>query len=439
MDFRGKNILIAGFGVSGQAAARFLLERGAKVSATDLRRKEEMGLFPRDLAGVEGFWGGHSKEIFKKRDLIVVSPGVPNDLAGLQVARRLGISVIGEFGLAAEMLHRKKANFIAVTGTNGKSTTVTLITEILQKAGREVVLAGNIGTPLLEIVMENKQWDWIVTEVSSYQLETAPRFHPRIAVLLNITEDHLDRYASLKEYAQAKFRIFREQTGRDLLIYKEDDPVIGPEVRKVKARSVGFSIEKNLKDETIVLGAEKYPLERVKLVGTHNVENIIASIASAREAGVKPGVIQKVLEEFDGLPHRTQFVRACRGVTYYDDSKGTNVDAVVKSLAGFPDGRVILIAGGRDKGGDYGPLREAAAQKVKLLIAIGESRKRIAEAIGDATQVATAQRLEEAVPLAEKRASSGDVVLLSPACSSFDQFRDYKERGNTFQRLVKEL
>ncbi len=438
MNFRNKKVLVVGFGISGQAAARFLLRRRAKVAVTDIGAPTHTPSF----GPLECHWDGHPPEIFKDRDLIVVSPGVPLDLPGLLLARRRRIPILGEFGLASEFL---RGPIIAVTGTNGKSTTVTLIAKILEKSGKRIALAGNIGRPLIEVVMENKKRDWIVAEVSSYQLETVRKFHPRISVLLNITEDHLDRYRSFRDYARAKMRIFREQTSRDVLIYKEDDPVVKMGVRRARARKIGFSLSAPATvyriGNTIVFDNETYPLNRTQLVGFHNMENMMASIAAARLAGASSTAVQKTLEEFVGLPHRTELVRKVRGVHYFDDSKGTNVDAAVKSLAGFPDRKVILIAGGRDKGGNYEPLREMAEKKVKLMILIGEAREKIdgemgRQREGERIKVET---LQEAVPLAASRAEAGDIVLLSPACSSFDQFRDYKERGEIFQRLVKRL
>src|SRR3989338_2037295 len=382
MNFKGKDILIVGFGVSGQAAARFLLGRGARVAATDLRPRETMGTFPPDLARLEGFWGGHSEEIFKNRDLIVVSPGVPMDLAGFKAAKRRGIPIVGEFGLAAALL---KSPLIGVTGPNGKTTPVRRMEGMLRSAGKKVALGGNIGTPLMEIVEERKKFDWVVAEVSSYQLETCAKvFRPKIAVILNVTEDHLDRYPSFEAYAKAKFRIFKDQGPRDTLIYNATDPVIAKGVRRSKARKIDFQ-------------RETHSLDGMKLVGLHNQENMKAAIVVARVAGASPQAIQKTLETFEGLPHRTQLVRTRAGVTYYDDSKGTNVDAVVKSLIGFPDGRVILIVGGRDKGGSYEPLREAARKKAKLVIAIGEARGQIARAMEGATEVAMVGALQEAV------------------------------------------
>ncbi|HEX5037226.1 MAG TPA: UDP-N-acetylmuramoyl-L-alanine--D-glutamate ligase [bacterium] len=416
--------MIVGFGISGQAAARFLKNRGAKVAVTDSRRREDLGAFPSDLKGLEGYWGGHPEEAFRGRSLIVLSPGVPSDLPELKAAEKKGSTVLGEFGLAASLL---KSPMIAVTGTNGKSTTVTLIDAMLRAAKKKVALGGNIGTPLMEIVEENKKWEWVVAEVSSYQLETCAKvFRPKISVLLNVTEDHLDRYPSFEDYAKAKFRIFKDQGARDTLIYNGKDPVVAAGVKKSKARKIDFQ-------------KERHPLEGAKLVGLHNRENMKASIAAARAAGASDAAIQKALESFEGLPHRTQFVRERNGVRYYDDSKGTNVDAAVKSLAGFEDGHVILIAGGRDKGGSYAPLREAARRKARLVLTIGEAGPAIAKELGEVAEIVPADTMDRAVHAAAARARSGDVVLLSPACSSFDQFRDYKDRGDTFQKLVRQL
>ncbi len=425
MKLKGKKVLVVGLGLSGVSAVRFLLECGAVVAVTDRKAFEEFSPEVRVLvSSLEGHWGNPRKEIFQGRDLIVVSPGVPLDREDLVEARRSGVSILGEFGLAAEFL---KSPLIAVTGTNGKSTTVSLIGEILKQSGKKVMVAGNIGTPLLEAVMSDKPWDWVVAEVSSYQLETVRKFRPQIALLLNITEDHLDRYPSMEGYAQAKFRLFEEQGPKDFLIYNDNDPRVRAGVQKAKAQKIPFS--------QIVLPS----LDRATLTGVHNRENMTAAVEAARLAGASPEAIQQTLENFHGLPHRTEFVRELRGVRYYDDSKGTNVDAAVKSLSGFPDKKVILIAGGRDKGGDYRPLSEAAQKKVKLAVLIGEAREKIARALEGSTEIIQAERMERAVPLAAQRAESGDIVLLSPACSSFDQFRDYKERGDLFQKLVKKL
>lgn len=443
MNFKNKKILVVGLGVSGLAAVRFFLRKKAQVAATDRRGRGEI----RVPKGVEFHGGDHPPEIFLGRDLVLVSPGVPVDLPGLRLARRKRIPVLGEFGLAADFL---KTPMIAVTGTNGKTTTVTLIAEILKKAGYRTALAGNVGKPLLEVVMEGRKLDWVVAEVSSYQLETVGYFRPfrpRVSVLLNVTDDHLDRYPSFNAYGKAKLRIFEGQGRRDAVIYNEEDPFLRRGVKKAKARKIPFSVKTQFADNSISYRygktTEKYPLNKVKLVGLHNVENMMAAIAATREAGVSQKIIQKTIEKFQGLPHRMEFVRERNGVRYYEDSKATNVDAVVKALAGFGDRQVVLIAGGRDKGGSYEPLWKMAGKKAKLVILMGESREVMGKSLPAHSpcsfEVEEVEGMKEAVALAGQRAQAGDAVLLSPACSSFDQFKDYKERGYVFQELVRGL
>lgn len=457
LNFKNKKILVVGLGVSGQAAVAFFLQRGACVTVADQRDESEMRkiLQPRRFGPlvkkVPCYGGDHPTKIFEGQDLILVSPGVPLDLPGLNLARQKKIPIIGEFGLASELL---RVPMIAVTGTNGKSTTVTLIAEILKRAGYKVALAGNIGSPLLEVVLKKEKLDWIVAEVSSYQLETVRRFRPRVSVLLNVTDDHLDRYSSFQAYGEAKLKIFGQQTPRDVVIFNADDPFLKKGVPRARARKIGFSAGVAKIERKNIVGLylsshslfyvhgrhrEEYTLANVRLMGLHNIENIMASIAAAREASVAPRVIQKTLEAFKGLPHRMQFVRDHKGVRYYEDSKATNVDAVVKALTSFKPRQVVLIAGGRDKGGSYEPLRQMAKEKLNLAILIGEARDTMAKALSGAVEIEKKEDLPSAIALATRRAKRGDVVLLSPACSSFDQFRDYKERGQLFQSLVKNL
>ncbi|QQR81997.1 MAG: UDP-N-acetylmuramoyl-L-alanine--D-glutamate ligase [Deltaproteobacteria bacterium] len=306
-----------------------------------------------------------------------------------------------------------------------------------------------MGKPLIEVVREGKKLDWVVVEVSSYQLETVKDFRPRISIILNITEDHLDRYASMQEYAKAKFRIFEEQKGTDALIYNDEDVLIRKAATKARAKKISFSIKKKKgvnvwcdqtnSQGTIFYGKEKYPLSKVVLKGIHNIENVMSCIASARVGGCSQKNILKVLESFEGLPHRVQFVKKINGVDYFDDSKATNVDAVVRALEGFEDGKVVLIAGGRDKEGSYEPLAKIARKKTKAIILIGEAKEKMANALAGFSIILKRQDLQEAIALAHQRAVSGDVVLLSPACSSFDQFKDYKDRGDTFKKIVRGL
>lgn len=442
MRLKGKNVLVVGLGRSGLAATRFLADRGARVAVTDQRPEAELALT--GLGGLEQHWGGHRPEIFERRDLIVVSPGVPTHLPGLERARRKRIPILGEMGLAALFL---EVPMVAVTGTNGKSTTVTLLAAMLQEGGQKVALGGNIGTPLTERIMEKKRYDRVVVEVSSFQLETVWTFRPEVAVVLNITPDHLDRYADFKDYARAKMRILKDQTARDWVVYNRDDPVLIPYLRRARAKKFPFSLQR-LDQGVFVSGGrivrrgrefEDYPLDKVKLVGLHNVQNMMAAIGAARTCGVAPEAIRKGLAAFEGLPHRMQLIREHGGVRYYDDSKGTNVDAVAKSLAGFADRQVILIAGGRNKGMDFRSIRPAVEKKAKLLLLIGEAAAAMAEALQGCTEIRQAGTLQAAVQAAAAAARRGDVVLLSPACASFDQFEDYKERGEKFSEEVRGL
>ncbi len=443
MILKGKKILVVGYGVSGEALVRFLLEEKAIVSLND---QVEKALPAAWAKLVKAHWGNLTAETVAGQDLIVISPGVPTRHPALETARKKKTTILGEMGLACLYL---KAPLIAVTGTNGKSTVATLLYELLKKEGFRTDLAGNIGKPLIEVVREGKKLDWVVVEVSSYQLETMATFRPRISLILNITEDHLDRYASLQEYAQAKFRVFEEQKGTDTVIYNDEDALARKGVQKAKAKKVSFSVRKSKgvavwcdrpdAHGTIFYGKEKYPLVKASLRGVHNVENMMASIVAAREAGCSIKTILKVLECFVGLPHRVQFVKKVNDVPYFDDSKATNVDAVVRALEGFDDGQVFLIAGGRDKEGSYEPLAKISRKKAKAVIVIGEAKDKIANALSGYTVVLKSDTLRDAVALAHQRATSGDVVLLSPACSSFDQFKDYKDRGDTFQRIVRSL
>lgn len=445
MRLKGKNVLVVGLGRSGEAAVRFLLSQGARVAATDQKREQEMTAFLQkpEASQIELHLGKTSHEIFEKRDLICLSPGVPLTHPGLVRARRKKVPILGEMGLAALYLARP---LVAVTGTNGKSTTSTLIAFLLKSAGQSVALAGNIGTPLLEVVMEGKRYDRIVVEVSSFQLETVQKFRPEITVLLNVTEDHLDRYPSFKDYVRAKMRILRDQTSRDWVVYNQDDPTLLPYLRKSRARKVPFSRTRHPAEGLFYHSGgvarrwktvfEDYPLEKVPLTGLHNVENIMASIGAARLCEVSPESIRKSLIAFEGLPHRMQLVRELRGVRYYDDSKGTNVDAVLKSIAGFGDRKVLLIAGGRDKKSHFSRLRSVVSQKVKKLLLIGEASHKIAEALKGSAEIEEVGTLQAAIEKAAQIARSGDAVVLSPACASFDQFKNYEDRGDQFKEFV---
>jgi UDP-N-acetylmuramoylalanine--D-glutamate ligase len=389
--------------------------------------------------------GGYDHRNFLHADLIVLSPGVPPSIEPLALARQRGIPIVSEIELAAWFI---TSPIMAVTGTNGKTTTTLLIGEMLQTAGRQVFVGGNIGNPLINLVASNESKDIAVVELSSFQLETIERFRPDIGVLLNITEDHLDRYTTFEAYVEAKSRLFMNQRASDVSVLNASDPNVERAAKSSKARKVYFNVIENQMEgaffngQRIVLREnsmeETYDPQRSRLLGIHNIENMMAAAVTARLCGCSSEVVQQTLETFEGLPHRLEFVSEVAGVRYYNDSKGTNVGAVVKSLKAFP-GRVILIAGGRDKGGDYTPLGGPIRERVKHLVFIGEARERMARELGGTAPVTLADSFEGAVKTAHLLARPGDTVLLSPACSSFDMFRDYVERGNIFKSLVRGL
>lgn len=358
-------------------------------------------------------------------DLIVVSPGVP-DLPQICSARQRGISVIGELELA---IAEVAAPIIAITGTNGKSTTTALIGHLLNEGGIPACVAGNIGTPLLDLLPQARSARFIVLEVSSYQLETSPGFHPHVAVLLNITPDHLDRYGDMGRYIRAKALLFRNQTPQDVCIYNIGDPEVARLADEAKARKVPFSAEQP---------PVPYRLSDTQLIGAHNFENVIAAVLAVQAVGLPDAAIRSGLKTFQGLKHRLQHVRDLNGVAYFDDSKGTNIGAVVKSLAGFSR-PVHLIAGGLGKGTRYAGLRASVKDHVRTLILMGTDGKVMREDLGDLATTILADSMKEAVLAAFSVARPGDVVLLSPACASFDMFKDYADRGNQFARCVEEL
>jgi UDP-N-acetylmuramoylalanine--D-glutamate ligase len=337
---------------------------------------------------------------------------------------------------------------VAVTGTNGKTTTTLLIGEMLKEGGKRVGVGGNVGEPLILFADGGNQWEVLVVEISSFQLEAIEAFRPRVAVLLNITEDHLDRHARYADYIDAKARIFVNMTSQDVAVLNRDDPIVMRLAENMSARAIFFSLKETLKEGafsngkgiTLKLagGEEDYSLATTLLKGVHNVENMMAAITAARLSGCSKKAVETVLNRFKGLEHRVEFVREIDGVRYYNDSKGTNVGSVVKSLQGFSD-PVILIAGGKDKHGDLSSLKEWVQLRVKRLILIGEAKERMARELGGLTETLSAPTLEEAVLLAHQSAKRGEVVLLSPACSSFDMFKDYKERGKVFKEAVRRI
>jgi len=443
-DLTGKRVLVIGLARTGRECARFLAGRGASVSVSDLRGAAELRAEMATLASLPIHYhlGGEQTSWLDGVDGVIPSPGVPMENSLLKEAVARKIPVLSEIELAYRFF---RAPLVAITGTNGKSTTTSLIGAMFKADGRKTFLGGNLGLPFIGAVLQD--WDWGVVEISSFQLEWVERFRPRIALHLNLVEDHLDRYPSFTDYCRAKERIFAAQTKDDVAILNRDDPLVWRLSRRVKAQVVSFGFAEVAagvfaSGDQIVWRSgtdeERFSLVKVKIQGVHNVENLMAAIAAAKCAGVSRRAIENTLEEFPGLEHRLEFVRERVGVRYYNDSKGTNVGAVVKSLASFA-APVILLAGGVDKGGDYAPLAPGMTGKVRRLVLFGAAKQVIAEALGRLTETVIVDDLEAAVRDAAAHARPGDVVLLSPACSSFDQFANYAERGRVFKRLVQAL
>lgn len=436
-------VLVVGLGRTGRSVARTLRARGTLVRAVDDRSRAEVGLGPDEWAEVDLRFGEAGTEAIEDMDLVVPSPGVPATAPLLQAAVARGVPVWSEIELAARLLGRP---IVAITGTNGKSTTTTLVGAALAADGRAAFVGGNLGRPLIEAVDE--PCTIAVSEVSSFQLEWVETFRPIVAAVLNVTADHLDRHASFAEYRDLKGRVFARQTASDRAVVNRDD-VHAAALAAAGAAPVltfgwspsgrGATIEPSCVRVDVGDGPEEYRLDRTALRGRHNAENVAAAALVARLAGAAPAAVEEAIERARPLPHRLELVREAGGVRWFDDSKATNVGAVVQSLATF-EGPVILLAGGVDKGGDYEPLAAAARGKTRLAVLIGEARVRLGAALAAAgVEVDEAVSLEAAVARAARAVRPGDVVLLAPACSSFDMFRDYTERGRRFRAAVEEV
>lgn len=461
MDVAGKRVTVVGLARSGVAAARLLQAAGAVVTVADQKDKAALGLvFERLDQSAVAMALGHSYEsAIETADLVVISPGVPYRLEALNRARHRGAKVISELELASRFL---SAPVLAVTGTNGKSTTVTLIGKMLEQSGKRVFVGGNLGTALSEAAGQALQasklcqpepFDALVVEVSSFQLETVERFHPRVAGILNVTVDHQDRYDSIEEYIAAKQRIFENQIPSDYALFNLDDARVAALRRDAKARILGFTRTQTLPPDvaggTYLQGGRIMtnvtgPLQEVcrrseiKIIGDHNVENAMAAATYALLSGCSLDAVRRVLAEFPGLEHALEIVRERHGVRFVNDSKGTNVDATLKALESI-DQPIWLIAGGRDKGGDFSRLAPLIRRRVKRLLLIGEAAPLIVHAVQGYEAIDRAGTLREAVERAAAGATAGDVVLMSPACASFDMFADYQDRGRQFKALVQSL
>ncbi|MBL0712756.1 MAG: UDP-N-acetylmuramoyl-L-alanine--D-glutamate ligase [Desulfosarcina sp.] len=448
-DIQGRKITVVGLGKSGLAVARFCRQQGARVTVTDRAARAQFETEAQQLQtmGVTLEFGAHRPATFLQTDLIVLSPGVPHTIEPVAAARHHGIPVIGEIELAARYIEQP---IIAITGTNGKTTTTELLGHMLTASGQRVFVGGNIGNPLINYVAEGQRRDWLVIEVSSFQLDTIERFRPRIGILLNVSADHLDRYPSFEAYAESKMQLFANQTDSDTAILNAGDPFSRAAARHVRgqvllfnaaatntggqARITGDHIDFKLADGR----SHAIDLTHWQLTGGHNRENAAAAGLAALAAGATPEGLQTALNGFRSLAHRLTQVKTARGIRYYDDSKATNVDAVCRALEGF-DTPVVLIMGGRDKGGGYRALETRVQKKVRALVVMGEAAENITTALGHLVPTVQAGDMAEAVRLAAGRARTGDVVLLSPACASFDMYDSYHQRGEDFCRHVQQL
>jgi UDP-N-acetylmuramoylalanine--D-glutamate ligase len=448
MDVANKRVLVVGLGKSGVASALFLKAHGARVTVSDTKSTDELkSEIPALLdQGITVETGGHGERTFREQDLIVVSPGVPVNAPLLVQARGLGEKVIGEIELAAEFFPGK---IVAITGSNGKTTTTTLAGEILATGGLSVVVGGNIGTPAISLVDRATADTTAVLEVSSFQLETIQTFRPRIAVVLNVTPDHLDRHRTFAVYTDAKARIFENQRPDDFAVLNADDPTCVALAERTKAKVFWFSRKQEVKQGSYVREGqilfrdakrqqEVMLLHEIPLKGAHNVENVLAAVCVGTLSGVELGKIRKAVAAFKAVEHRLEYVATVRGVEYYNDSKATNVDATIKALESFP-ANIHLILGGKDKGSDYSLLNDLLRQRAKRVYTIGAAAAKIEGQIKGAAEIVHAETLENAIKRASETAQAGDIVLLAPACASFDQFRSYEHRGKVFKDVVKAM
>jgi UDP-N-acetylmuramoylalanine--D-glutamate ligase len=447
VDLKDKRALVVGLGKSGVASALFLKSRGARVTVSDSKPEAELRneiLLLLDH-GITVETGGHGDRTFRGQDLIVVSPGVPFDSPQLEQARTLGEPVIGEVELAAQFL---SGPIVAITGANGKTTTTTLAGEIIAAGKFPMLVGGNIGTPAISFADQARPDTWTVLEVSSFQLETIVTFRPRIAAILNITPDHLDRHKTFANYVNAKARIFENQQRDDFAVLNADELTTAGLADRVRAQLFWFSRKKEIEKGSFVRSGhilfrdgkserEIMPLSEIPLKGAHNLENVLAGVSIGALVGCQPGQIREAVRNFKAVEHRLEFVAKVAGVDYYNDSKATNVDATIKALESFP-ANIHLILGGKDKGSDYSVLNELLRERVKRVYTIGAAAAKIESQIAG-TEVVPSQTLENAVRRAIEAATTGDIVLLAPACASFDQFENYEHRGRVFKEIVHSL
>ncbi len=450
MSYNGKTIVVAGAGRSGIAVARFLLARNARVVLTDIKDRSclETDLSPlldiaRDSGELVLELSGHRNESFRNCDLVVTSPGIPLELPVFEISRKAGIPIIAEVELAYRHL---KGRIIGITGSNGKTTTTTLVSQLLTGTGLRGYAAGNIGTPLISFVEDSSPEDIYAVELSSFQLEGIKDFRPLIGSILNLSRDHMDRYSRFEDYVSAKRRIFMNQVETDFAVLNADDTRTAEMETDVSSKPVMFSREKTVEYGAFVRNGrvifrdengdkDLFAVSAIPLRGIHNLENVLASCTMALLAGAPAEGLEENIRRFKGVEHRIEFVREFNGVQYFNDSKATNVAATIKSLEAFPE-KILLIAGGRDKEGDFTVLRSLVRERVKHMVLIGESAGKIKKMLCDATDIRNAESMQEAVLICKALAEPGDVVLLAPACASFDMFENYEHRGRVFKQAV---
>lgn len=444
----GKKISILGMARSGLALAKTLKELGARVFVSDLKNENILKSETKELKRlkIDFETRGHTPKLLQEKDYLVLSPGVPGDIPIVKEAEFLGIPVFSEIEVASWLC---PSEIVAITGSNGKTTTTTLVGEILKKAGKETWVAGNIGVAFSGILNQISSSGIVVLEVSSFQLEKIQEFKPRISAILNLSPDHLDRYPNLDSYIQAKFRIFENQDKSDFAVLNYDDLLLRKKAAEIKAPVLFFSTSTGLeegayvKDKNLIVklgGKEKriIDINQIGIKGPHNLSNTACASLITAILGVKPETIAEVLKEFKGVEHRLEPVAEINGIKFINDSKATNVDSVWYALQSVAK-PIILIAGGKDKGGDFSKLASLVKEKVKLLVLIGEAKEKIKSALGSLTETVEAQDLAEAVKTAYKKAQAGDTVLLSPACASYDMFLNFEERGKVFKQEVARL
>lgn len=461
--YKGKRVLVVGFGLSGVSVAKYMAKQGAKVTVTDVKQKSELNDSVNacvDLK-IEYELGKHNSKTFETAELIVVSPGIPLDIKPLQEARACNVPITSEIEVAVGEIDQP---LIGITGTNGKTTTTLLIGEMFKADAKPVFVGGNIGKPLLDHVCRNyekeEKVEAVVAELSSFQLELTDKLVPAVAVFTNLEEDHLDRYRDMPAYVDAKRKLLKVCDKNTYVVLNYDDPIVAKFADECHGKVIWFTKKNpmtvggsfaeefrgtyyNSVTREIVCKIhgkdELYPLTQFKLFGEHNRENLMAAICAARVMGVSQKAIQSVIDQFKGVPHRLEFIRKKEGVFFFNDSKGTNVMSVKRSLSAFAQNPIILIAGGKDKNMDFAPLVDLVKKKCKILILLGEAKEKINRAIGDYAETYLVGTFDEAVLLAFQKSRSGDIILLSPGCSSFDMFRNYEERGDYFKKLVNQL